>query len=218
MINEGDYSFKVFVESIFNHDVKNPEWYWNSNWVSPPYSILVIFIKELYENAEIILKPYSDQQIEQGMQFMLFPGVSECHRALCIPSVSLLLRTEAVLSIAKLFDAIYCKKCSNVSTFSGVGDLNPLNNSCFMWWDTSPLIGSSDIEIIEACLKVMESCLYMSNIVCQESALHGLGHLVNESIWESRCKKIIEKFLKSSNKNVEKLESYARSAYQGCVQ
>ena len=87
-----------------------------------------------------------------------------------------------------------------------------------MWWDTSPLIGSDEDEIIEACLSVMEFCLYLPNIACQESALHGLGHLEYEDKWGDRCRKIIDTFLGSKAKNLDELEAYARAAYHGQIQ
>jgi len=92
---------------------------------------------------------------------------------------------------------------------------DPLNTTCYMWWDLFPSWGQGEREVDAALLSVMEEILSLDSIACQESALHGLGH------WHSnhpdRVHEVIERFLQRGTAPAE-LSSYARSAQQGCVQ
>lgn len=217
-MNEKITSFDGFVKSIFSRPVCTPEWYWQEEWICPDAENLFIYMKKLYSFPDVVLNSYSDSQIEQGIQFMNSAAISDCHRLLCLPTANLIDRVEVIESFKIFFEKIYLIKCTNVSTFLGDAEINPLNNSCFMWWDISPLIASNENEIIDACLRVMRDCLYMPNLACQESALHGLGHLRDYPEWEQECKNIILDFMQSDNANLPVLKGYAHAALIGEVQ
>ena len=88
-----------------------------------------------------------------------------------------------------------------------------------MWWDILPLIGHPGkpefAKLDQAALTVMEECLALPSVACQESALHGLGHW--NMYFPSEVQSIIDSFLKSEKNLRPELLQYAKSARSGCV-
>lgn len=66
-----------------------------------------------------------------------------------------------------------------------------------------------------AIASVMESCLYLDNPACVESGLHGLGHLA--TFQSGIAAPIIDRFLKTAQKQDVRLLNYAKSARTGMI-
>jgi hypothetical protein len=210
-------TFEQFIELTFNNSPEfSPD---NSgDWNQPSPEVMVDFIERMNLNSGKLLENFSDSQIERGIRFLIFAGFSDYYRYIALPEVNLAKRVKAVESIFSLYTQIYNPRCTPISTFANGADLSPLNNSCFMWWDTCPIFGTKDDEIILASLSVLEKTLYLSNIACQEAALHGLGHLAQQPKWQDLARAIMDRFINSSNQSVPALRSYALAAYDGYVQ
>ena len=88
-----------------------------------------------------------------------------------------------------------------------------------MWWEviTWGWAGDDlDAERLAAKdLDVMEAVLRLTNPACQESALHGLGHMAHRS---DRALAIIDRFLANPAGQSPELLQYARAARTGCIQ
>lgn len=95
----------------------------------------------------------------------------------------------------------------------------PLNQICYMLWDTTPLgywEGSSEKETFyPVVLAVLGYALRSRNIACVESALHGLGHLRLHR--ERDVTPMIDEFIRSSPKLRPELRRYAENAAAGCI-
>ena len=86
-----------------------------------------------------------------------------------------------------------------------------------MLWDMvglecEPLRGNQ--RMLAASLDVLTFALNFDNPACQESALHGLGHLVHED--KPRITRIVEDYLKRSDPTQE-LCAYANAAIKGDI-
>lgn len=114
-----------------------------------------------------------------------------------------------------LFHDLYNYHCAPVLGHCDEQPTNPLNSSCYMWWDILPVWHPDKIcrtAIHHLCLETMTYCLTLENLACKESALHGLGH------WHRFAPKKIEEIIQRSDRHIPaKLENYARSAQCGCV-
>ena len=97
---------------------------------------------------------------------------------------------------------------------------NPLNSSCYMWWDSIPLCPNGSEEDIPrldiTCIEVMEKILSLNSLACQESALHGLGHWAYA--YPKRVSKIITTYFRQSKRKHADLREYAEKARRGMVQ
>lgn len=114
-----------------------------------------------------------------------------------------------------LFREIFNCYCVPVLGHKDEQPTNPLNSSCYMWWDVVP-IWHPDKQVLnqiqQLCLETITYCLTLNNLACKESALHGLGHCY--SIDSHAVKVIIQN---SYSSIPEQLKKYAHSAMCGCV-
>ncbi len=211
-------TYEQFIDLLFDHEVKKRQWYWDEDWIEPEPEFVLLYLLRLFSNPGQLLERFSDAQINQGLNLILCNGASNIQHALNDVGLDLHDRVSTVLSIKNIFKDIYNVRCTPASALNYSVKQNPLNDTCYMWWDFSTLFFAHDDEIIIACLDVMRFCLELENLACQESALHGLGHLHSEEKFRGECQNIISNFLHSDSKNVQQLSGYAKAAYKGMVQ
>jgi hypothetical protein len=178
-----DLTFEHWVEWVFDHPVTYPKWYQDENvelWIASPV-VTIDYIRQLFEAAPTHLQGFSDAQANQGLYFLVsgffFDGLS----ALYGESVLQFQRQRCINSIYTIFKEYFAVRCSSHRSGEYEVDENPLNQTCFMWWDLlhdfaqgpEGRIGSDmDSEI----LATMEKILKLNHDICIKSALHGLGH------------------------------------------
>ena len=123
-----------------------------------------------------------------------------------------------------LFEKYFAARCSqhlsHLDKHTDEVNVNPLNVTCYMWWDfvahhaDSPdgRIGS---DMDSEMLATMEKILRLSHEACSESVLHGLGHWQRHRPVEVAG--IIDNFL-ANNPNIRpELRTYALNARAGHV-
>ncbi len=214
-------SFEDWIDYVFNHPVTEPAWYFKDiekdNWVLSEDAV-VEYMTRLFANPAAFLEPFSNAQVNQGLQYLVSPSCSSQMFALLNESVSWEKRKEALLAIYALFERYFVKYCANV--LARDEKRKPLNNVCFMWWDVFPWHGRPKepkyAEIDGLILSVMEKILFISHTACQESALHGLGHW--QISYPERVKKIIDDFLARNPEMLPELREYALRARTGRIQ
>jgi len=210
-------SLSNWVGFVFDHPVSKLKWYEADNclvWDDSPEH-LVMFIAESFERSGELLQRFSDAQVDQGLWFLLF---SDYMAGFGNSAVPLSLRQRGLESFIPLFEGMMVKRCSPHLSHLGEQGANPLNSSCYMWWDHFRFHGNfnsahcfdNDPEI----LNVMRRLLTIPHDACRESALHGLGHWHN---YNSRASGIIEEFLSLSPDLRSELVEYAQNARLGRV-
>ncbi len=124
------------------------------------------------------------------------------------------LRFEFMESVKTLYSDGFLPHCVD---WSRGGDRSPLHSACYMLWDMDgiecPAI-NGDPGMLEASLDVLQFALNLDSPACQESALHGLGHLVSRHKREIRP--IIDHYLQTK-RPVAALRDYAGDARAGCI-
>jgi hypothetical protein len=218
-----DLTFEQWLDHVFDHPVEPQklEWYWDSqrDWWEEDSPETVQFMTQTFENAAVVLEPYSDAQLNQGLWFLASNACSNHMFALMNESIPWPARERCVASFHQLYEQCFARRCSPHLSHIDEPGANPLNSACYMWWDIIPLFPRTDDpahrELNEAILQVMESTLQLDSIACRESALHGLGHW--QHAFPERVGEIIDKFSMSHPRLPDKLEAYMKAAYTGYV-
>jgi hypothetical protein len=217
-----DLAFEHWVEWVFDHPVTDPEWYQGENanlWTASPV-VTVDYITRLFEAAPACLQKFSDAQASQGLWFLassiVFDGLSNVYSEGVLRSQ----RHRCVSSIYTLFEEYFAGRCSPHLSHINEAGANPLNVTCYMWWDflahhTDSPDGRVQSEMDSEILSVMANTLRLNHDACTESALHGLGH------WHDYCSAevvaIIDDFLASHPKLRPELHDYALEARAGSI-
>ena len=128
-------------------------------------------------------------------------------------------RVEFMTSVKDLYTNGFARFCSPYFGHLDRGPKNarPMNSACYMLWDMDgiecPAI-NGDTELLAASVDVLTHALGLDNLACNESALHGLGHLA--TMFAAKTSPPINAFLRRKNLPVE-LRDYALNAKAGSI-
>lgn len=215
-------TFDEWVVHVFDHPISDAKWYFDLDaeyWQGPPATI-VAYLTRLFEDPTPHVAPYSDTQLGQGFWYLASNGASDYMFVLLDQRVELEARVRCSRAIGDLFAKLFALRCSPHLSHLDEPRANPLNVSCYMWWDLIPFLGQPDDparrDIDDACLGVMERTLGLDSIACRESALHGLGHW--HGGYPRRVEGAVDAFLAAHTALRPELVRYALSARSGCVQ
>ena len=120
-------------------------------------------------------------QVNQGLYFICSHGSEYFHAAR--ESKNKELQVEWVFSILLLYRDLFTKLCSDYFGHLDAGPEppSPLNETCYMFWDLDCLEGAAmfpgEEHLVDPIFQVLTGILELPSLACQESALHGLGHL-----------------------------------------
>ena len=212
--------FEAWVEHVFDHEVRKPEWYFDPDafsWGGSPEAA-VAYVTRLLEDPLPILDRFDDARLNQGFWYMV-GSESEYMFSLTDLSVPLSGRLRCVRSFEPLFRTLFASRCSPHLSHLDQPGASPLNAVCYMWWDIIPVHGAPDDhtrpELDAAALDVMEAILLLDSLPCRESALHGLGHWA--LYYSARVQQIIDAFLRRHSGLPAELVAYAARARNGHV-
>jgi hypothetical protein len=168
----------------------------------------LIRLAEVFENSATVLAPYGEDSVNQAFWNLSVGALL----AVEDDSIPWALRQRVIDSCVPLFHDFFAIRCQPV-----LGHLSeegsPLNSSCYMWWDFDCWRFHAPPA---ALIDPIRSVLAIDHLACQESALHGLGHLYRRG-QATVAIEIIDEFLRHhSNLRVELVE-YARKARAGRV-
>lgn len=129
-------------------------------------------------------------------------------------------RERCIRSIYTLFEQYFAIQCSTHLSHINEPGANPLNVTCYMWWDflahlADGLEGPICADLDSEMLSTMERILGLKHDACTESALHGLGH------WQryrpAEAGGIIDNFLAANPDVRQELRTYALEVRAGPV-
>lgn len=128
------------------------------------------------------------------------------------------LRVEFMQSVKSLYQHCFLPRCSRFFSHidQGPEPARPLNGVCYMLWDMGLEVHAlnGDLEMLEQSLDVLSFALSLPSVACQESALHGLGHLAFKH--RARTAPIVDQYLRRNDLLLE-LRHYAQAARVGYV-
>lgn len=204
--------YEEFIDFIFNKPIVpvkanlTPEegpWYWGTETIFNPAVIAGYYIK-LFTKPEVVLKSYSDDELEQG--FWAIQGCNlDCsvYELMWMKQLEFEVRESVVRSMYYLFVRIFADK--------------PLFTSVDMWWDSlaydwycenrSRKNGGEDELMQDVIFETLTKILSIEKTHIQYAALHGLGHLLHPD-----TPKLIGNWLESHSKDDAELKAYAIDA------
>jgi hypothetical protein len=214
------------LDYIFNRPTDEPAWYWRTDsWEEDVFNDnstdAFIFLETLFSNAERDLKPYSDDQIGLGLNYIFNNACSNLVDDFKAAAVPFDRKIKAIQSLFDLFQGVLNVRCAPILSASSQITLSKIQFICYMFWDITPLSmwASSDENEVKMYYKtiadVMKKCLRLSNPACVESGLHGLGHIVYGQ--PKIAVPIIDNFLKKGKYSNENLINYAKMARTGMI-
>ncbi|RIK74204.1 MAG: hypothetical protein DCC68_23505 [Planctomycetota bacterium] len=170
-------------------------------------------------NREIasIVDAYGEEATAEAIEYLYGDASGQVYW--CVLDESLgSLRVDFIRSIKSLYTDCFLPRCSRYYSHIDQGPeaLRPLNGVCYMLWDLGvecPAL-NGDLEMLDASLDVLSFALALPSVACQESALHGLGHLAYKH--NERTMPIVEEYLKRDDLPIE-LRNYAQAARVGYV-
>jgi hypothetical protein len=219
-------TFDRWVEAVFDHPLRTPEWYWDNDFdehwdcLGLTASLTVEYLTRLFSDPDH-LKRYSLQHVAQGMWFLIgesSPGDSAYALLNC--DVPLNQRIDCVRAMSNFFRVFVAPAAPGTAT-ERKDDFQGL---CYMWWDILPTYGGpkygnntgGEPELHRICLDTMADILTIPSELCQLSALHGLNH------WHlhhaERVQSIVDAFLQKTSGLTPRMVEYAAIARSGSAQ
>src|SRR6476469_7168464 len=137
-------SFEEWIEHAFSREVRIQQaaWYFDpihDLWDPKPVEA-VAYLTRLFEDPERTLCWFSDDQIAQGLTYLVGTSGSGDNGWLSAMAVPVEARVRCVEAIGKLFDRLFAPRCTpHLSHLSEVA-AGTLNCVCYMWWDEFPCI------------------------------------------------------------------------------
>ena len=196
-IDATGYDFDRWMQFAFNHPVSEKSWYLAGEMeftCSPP--AVIGYYARLFRDPVPVLSAYDDDQIEQGLWFVVSYQLGQW---LWDDRIPLAVRLDCIEAMPVMFRAFLID--------------HPGETACFMWWDLLRFFGDSpDRRVEDAMLRALEAILQVPSRHCQMSALHGLGHLEHEG-----KEPIIRRFLAASPHVDSEMREYAEHAIAGNV-
>ncbi|MBL8550435.1 MAG: hypothetical protein JNJ73_10645 [Hyphomonadaceae bacterium] len=187
--------------------------YRDEEFAADSVELVALFTAVMQRSGED-LKLFTDTQVKHGLSYHLNNMCGNVVFALQDKSVPEHLRDEAILALMMLYADCFAVRCAPVMCGTPANNGHyweyPLNGFCYMLWDVSPLLSASPRLI----LPVLKSALYNKNVACQESALHGLGHLAYR-VPEAGV--IVDEYIRAQSPSGH-LRKYAEAAAAGMVQ
>jgi GTP-binding protein len=226
-------TFDEWLKWVFDHPVASEgekEWWWNEpdadeggRWLDRPPVQALTFVTRLFENPVKHLSGYSDAQIDQGLWFIVSETNSKHFKWLIDGRVDLSLRKRCIRSIENLSRALFAPRCSD----DVIHGTKPLDSICYMLWDLAihhadrvqdnsdgTYSNVRDSEIDKEAVSTLARIIEIPRVACQQSALHGLGHLVQDARFG--CD-IIQKYLDDHPDLRSDIRKYAECALVGKV-
>ena len=226
-------TFDKWLKWVFDHPVadrKREEWWWTKpyareggSWLDRPPITALTFVTRLFENPVGHLSRYSDAQIDQGLWFIVHTANSKHFEWLIDGRIDLALRKRCIRSFENLSRALFAPRCSD----EVIHGTKPLDSICYMLWDLAihnadriqdnpdgTYSRIRDAEIDKESVNTLARIIAIPSIACQQSALHGLGHLVHDACLGAD---IIQNYLDDHQNLRSDIRKYAQQALLGKI-
>jgi len=212
-------NYTSFICFLFDRDDSASDWRFEIDSDEPDLEPreAVNFIARLLRSYKTDLGDFTDRQLGLGVDYIFNMACSSLSNHLLDELVPTKERMSGILALKDFFE-----ECLNERCVGSLGHLsesgNELNYFCYMIWDTTPLAcGDSSSKWMHtntAIAEVMEFALYLDNIACVESGLHGLGHM--KDVY-GEAPKIVQKYIETVRAPDPRLLKYAEHAKIGYV-
>jgi hypothetical protein len=213
-------SFDDWLNALFGHDADSFEKYLRFRGKSRCVEISsrkeIEYVTQAFENAGTVFARFTNDQLHWGFWYLISSNSNTMNRILLEAKIEQAVTERCVRSFYDVYAQLFAKRCSPYVSHGRQTTENPLNSVCYMWWDIFPFWGSlvGKPYLDDLFLQVMERTLELPSIPCQESALHGLGHIPTH---QAQVIEIIDRYL-ARNPNLDTaLQKYALRAQESDI-
>ncbi len=182
---------------------------------------LARYMERLFRTSGELPKTWSYKVLNRGLWYVGGMESQFFHR-MC-RSVPVNQQQQAVLALRTLYSDLFKPSCPDHFGHLDAGPepANPLSSACYMLWDMDGGIGTlavrGNVTVRAAAYEVLRYALELESVACNESALHGLGHLHHAH--GKRAARLVDEFLARRSRTVApQLKRYAEAARVGLVQ
>jgi hypothetical protein len=109
------WTFEGWVAYVFDRPVAAPEWWFGFGEelpADPPPAEAVAFVTRLCEQADALLAPYSNAQVNQGLWYLVGSGASGLTLATRDAGVPTRSWTDCVRAFGALYARLFAPRCS----------------------------------------------------------------------------------------------------------
>jgi len=213
-----EHLYPLWIAHVFEHPSQQPDWHLHED---APFSVsdaeFVWLFTQTMKRAGTDLIRFDDRQVSSGLNYIFNNSCSNYVFQLLDGDLPKEVKSSALLSIQRLYADCLAPRCHRV--LAQEPGATALNSFCYMLWEETPLIyweGRADKEYFYAAiLEVLTFVLHSPNIACQESALHGLGHLHYRAA--KQVEAIVTSFLRENRSLRPELLDYAKRARAGYI-
>lgn len=204
-IDATQHSFDEFISFLFEHEIAAKEdkaWYWNTDVTFAERKICEYYIR-LFRNPDFLLGRFPKPQLEQGFWAMMSGVDWSVKNLIDETDVPFPLREACVRAMFDLFRGFFATE--------------PLDTSCYMWWDAmcydwycgnrAREQGGEDLEMQDVMYQTLAEILSLDSQSCQAAALHGLGHLHHPETRE-----FVDRYITNHPSLTETQKEYALAA------
>jgi hypothetical protein len=220
---QAELTFEDWLEHAFGHEVRYQRlpWFFDEDcaWWDAEPATAISFLTRLFQAPDILTAQFSDDQIAQGLTYLLDTGAVGDNGWFYSREVPAAARKTCIAATFNLFSRIFQQRCLPVLGHRSKVQSTPLNNVAYMFWDVFPCVALPDDpsgpELQLETVAVMGRILSLDSIACVESALHGLGHA--HATHALQVEQIIDRFVAGGKEWGPELAAYAQAARCGCV-
>jgi hypothetical protein len=203
-----DFSYDEFVSFIFDREIRVRDgayhpWYFDVAVVFDARRVCEFYTR-LFRRPEFLLDKYSKAQLEEGFWAIHGDAFDCCaQRIIWDTDVLFASRCECVRSMSDLFKRLFA--------------LEPLETAVIMWWDSlcydwqcgnrDRQRGGEDRSLQDVMFEVLADLLQNDSEICQDAALHGVGHLHHPA-----TQQLIEDYLMQRPSLTKERQQYALAA------
>ncbi len=211
-------NFEQWLAHIFDHPEDDRRWIdrMDTDLWSGEEDVKARYIAETFASPDVHLARFSDRQVANALEMIISPGGTDYLIDAYKSTVPLPLRLGLIRSTEGLFTKLFATRCS---VFQADGH-SPLHQTCYMFWDLYSLEFQTNdparAPVAEEKMDLVERLLDMDGLMCQYSALHGLGHAQRH--FPERVAAAIDRYLARHPAPDFELRDYALAARKGAVQ
>jgi hypothetical protein len=171
-----------------------------------PHEVLGFLTRALDDPSESF-GHFDDDSIAQGLLFIVHPRYTNWAATLLDEDLPLPDRARGIDGIVTFFRRFVAERPTPSKNLASI---------IYMWWDLFPSWGSEDAATDSALLDAMSRILDIENLLCQDSALHGLNHW--QTNYPREVSAIIDAYLARNPGLGPELVHTARAAQKGAIQ
>jgi len=162
MVTPDSDLYEKWLKFVFDRPVTRPQWFFRIDAdFEATKDQLVELIGGTFRRSGTDLLRFSDAQVDDGLNYILFPIGSNNVFSICQKGVALDKRIAAVLHMKTLYRDCYAKRCAPVLSHFDEPGSNALNHTCYMLWDASPIRSwkSVVLDVMQSGALSSEHCL-----------------------------------------------------------